>query len=246
MPMTSSEAAAAVAHPIERIGAMFMLHPEVIGDCKERGYPNGYSYYIVGRGGVLGDVDADVVAAGFAFFDPGLIRTMWEMGVGVEGARVAAHGYAARCAEFGRSRLAGWAGAARYAELAARIVDGVEPTGLSLFTGWRAEPRPDDHAGRAYLLTHVLRELRGSQHIAAVAAVGLPAVAAVVVAGGAEQAAKFGWAGELPDADAMRATWDHAERITSALSASAFGVLTVDELAEFVELVDELRVAMIG
>ena len=45
-----------------------MLHPDTLTPGKAAGYPGGFAYYVVGRGGVLGDVDASVVVSAFAFF----------------------------------------------------------------------------------------------------------------------------------------------------------------------------------
>ena len=96
-----------LTEPVGSLGGMWMLHQEVLGPCREAGYPNGYAYYVTGRGGVLGDVDADVVSSAFGFFHTSLVGKMWEAGVVVEGARAAAARYGAACAQFGRSRVAG-------------------------------------------------------------------------------------------------------------------------------------------
>jgi hypothetical protein len=238
--MTSAEAAAAVAHPIERAGGAWLLDADVLEEGKAAGHPNGYAYYITGRGGVLGDVDADVVVSAFTFFGPALIRTMWEKGVVVEGARAAARRYTHACGRFGRTHLAEWQGAGRFAELAERVVAGVDAAGLALFAGWRAEPLPDDAPARAYQLAHVLRELRGSQHIVGVVAVGLSPFMAVVATSGEEVARKFGWTDEVGDVDAAVALKARAEEITAAQSTQAFSVLNADELEEFVALSNEL------
>ncbi len=58
-------------------GGAFMLHP----DTTARGEALGLDlagFYGLGRGGVLGDVDADVVISAFAFFEPGMVRAIWD------------------------------------------------------------------------------------------------------------------------------------------------------------------------
>ena len=75
---------------IGELGARYMLHPETMAIGTEAKYPNGFAWYMAGRGGVLGDVDADVVYAGFGFFGPDLIRKMWEAGIAVESPRLRA------------------------------------------------------------------------------------------------------------------------------------------------------------
>jgi hypothetical protein len=188
---------------------------------------------------VLGDVDADVVSSAFAFFAPSLVRKMWEAGVVVEGARSAAARYGAACTQFGRTRLAGFAGAARLAELAGKVAAGVDATGLALFAGWRAEPQPDDAEAHAFLLLHVLRELRGSVHIVAVVASGLSPLHAVLASGDAAQAKQFGWPEPYPvvAADAKAA----AEQLTDELLTGLYAaVLDEAEAAELVGLVAAL------
>jgi hypothetical protein len=170
---------------------------------------------------------------------------MWEKGVPVEGARAAARRYGAACAEMGRTLVAGFDGAARLAELAGRVADGVDVTGLALFAGWRAEPRPQDVAARAFFLLHVLRELRGSVHILAVVAGGVSPVAAVLAHGGAAQATLFGWP-EPHVAVATELTVD-AEVLTDTILAARYAsVLSAEEVAELATLVRTLRTHVAG
>lgn len=209
---TALESIRSLAGPVGDLGGRWMLHPEVLAPCRDAGYPNGYAYYVAGRGGVLGDVDADVVASAFGFFAPSLVRTMWERGVAVEGARAAARRYGDACAAFGRTRLEGFAQVESLAALAGRVALGVDAAGLALFAGWRSEPLPDDAAGRAYFLLHVLRELRGSVHLVAVLASGLSPRDAVLATNGEEGAQRFGWEAPFPSVD--RSAKDSAERLT--------------------------------
>ena len=58
--MTPEEAERAIAGPVQRFGQRFMLDPTFYAPAIESGY-QGYDFYVTGRGGVLGDVDADVV-----------------------------------------------------------------------------------------------------------------------------------------------------------------------------------------
>jgi hypothetical protein len=238
MTITALDAARSLTDPIGALGGMWLLHPDTLGPCREAGYPNGYAYYMTGRGGVLGDVDADVVVSAFAFFAPSLVHKMWTAGTAVESARASAARYREACAAFGRSRLAGFDGAERLADLAGSVVNGVDSSGLALFAGWRAEPLPVDAPARAYQLLHVLRELRGSQHIVGVVASGLsPRDAILAGPGGAAQAEKFGWTAPLtpvPDATQRRAK---AEAITDELNAAVFEVLDGNDRAELVSLV---------
>ena len=230
----------ALTRPIGELGGAWMLADEVLAPGKEFGYPNGYAYYVTGRGGVLGDVDADVVTSAFGFFHPALVRKMWERGVAVEGAAAGAAGYGAAGAEFGRRRMGDFDGAERLAELAARAATGIDSTGLALFAGWRAHPLPDDAAGRAYQLVSVLRELRGSVHVLAVVATGLGPLAAVLATGGEENARRFGWPEPFPSIAAAAKV--PAEQLTDQVLCRLYAeVLTLAELAELATLARALR-----
>lgn len=241
------DAAARLSAPVGALGGAFMLDPAVLGPGKDVGYPGGFSYYVVGRGGVLGDVDADVIVSAFGFFAPTLVRKLWEAGVVVEGPRAAADRYTLGCAQWGRTRLQGATGASRLVELLEKVVDRADASGLSLFSGWRAQPRPDDDLGRAYLLVHVFRELRGSAHLAAVLASGLTPLEAVLTnpssrAPSAEaQAEKFGWSAPFPDVSRQAAEFEAAERLTNALVARHLEVLSASELDELTDLVDSAQ-----
>ncbi|MCE9621694.1 MAG: evbL [Actinomycetia bacterium] len=229
-----------LTEPIGYLGGRWMLHPDVLGPCREAGYPHGYAYYVAGRGGVLGDVDADVITAAFGFFEPALVRKMWNAGVAVEGAAAAAKRYGAACAQFGRARLVGFDGAARLAELAGRVAADADVTGLPLFAGWRRQPLPDDAAGRAYFLLHVLRELRGGAHLLAVVATGLGPRAAVFASGGTDSADRFGWAGPFDDLAGV--SKKPAEDLTDEILTRLYSaVLTTDEVTELAGLVTAMR-----
>ena len=225
--------------PVGALGGAWMLHPEVLGPCKEAGYPNGFAYYVTGRGGVLGDVDADVVSSAFGFFEPSLVRKLWEQGTAVESARASARRYGAACAEWGRSRYGTFAGIGRLAELAEVVVQGVDVSGLALFAGWRNEPLPSDAGGRGTLLLHMLRELRGSVHLLCVVASGLSPRDAVLASGGPEQAARFGWA--APFADVAPSAKVPAENLTDRVLIDLYRhAASEDEVVELSQLVHEL------
>ena len=226
------------------IGGAFMLHPETLTPGKQAGYPGGFSYYVVGRGGVLGDVDASVVISGFAFFAPALVRSLWETGVVVEGARSGADRYAFACADWGRSRLGAFDRAERLVELVTAVVDGAESAGLSLFAGWQSQTRVSDPLGRCYQLLNVLRELRGSVHITAAVAHGVTPLQALLANpknNGAETAERFGWSGPYQDVEHLRDDFMAAEHLTNVLMAQHLSVLTTVEQNELLALVTEVH-----
>lgn len=245
-PLTALETVRSVSGPIGSFGGAFMLHPETLSPCKDAGYPNGFAYYVAGRGGVLGDVDADVVSASFGPFSPSLVRTMWEAGVVVEGAMASARRYADACAAFGRKRLSGYANVGRFAELAERIVNAAPTYGHSLFVGWRSLSWPQDTEARAFFLLHLMREWRGSAHIIAVAASGLTPLESILALdeshdGGVEKAKRFGWQEPFPNSEHLREKRIAAENLTDELQVPVYDVaLSAQERGEFVSLVQSL------
>ena len=63
--LTEAQVATTIAPLIGSLGAKYMLDPETMAHGAAAGYPNGFAYYVAGRGGVLGDVDSDVVYSAF-------------------------------------------------------------------------------------------------------------------------------------------------------------------------------------
>ena len=245
VPTTAAGRARLLADPIGDAGGRWLLAPEVLGPAKEHGYPNGFVYYFLGRGGVLGDVDADVVNAAFGFFRPALVRTMWELGRGVEAPRQAAARYGAACAEYGRVHLADFGAAERFTELAERVIDGASVLGLSLFAGWRAESRPNDAPARAQFMAHVMREWRGSAHVAAAAAAGLTPLESILARHGGDRAKLFGWSEPFDDASHLAARREHCETMTDEICGTALDAcLASAEQEELVELSRQLLATM--
>lgn len=236
----------AVSPQINTLGGRFMLHPDTLTIGTQSGYPNGFAWYVAGRGGVLGDVDADVIVAAFAYFNPQLVRKMWEAGIAVEGARRAGTRYAETCAAWGRQRLHGIEGCDRFVELAERIVNSVDVAGLPLFAGWRSEALPPDAEGRAYQLLHVMREWRGSVHIVAVLGGGLtPLQAVLATESGSANAKMFGWGDGLNNATHLKDQKVGIELLTDNLMLSAYETaLNAAERTEFVELVNRFADAL--
>ncbi|MFM7263592.1 MAG: SCO6745 family protein [Acidimicrobiales bacterium] len=244
--MTSLELVNRTKVTIGGLGARYMLHPETAAIGTAAGYENGWAWYFTGRGGVLGDVDASVVASAFGFFGEPMVRMMWEEGTKVEGARAAGTRYAAACAEFGRRRLQGATGLERFNELAERVMSAVDGSGLSLFVALRAEAAPADPAGRAYWNICLLREWRGSEHVVAVRASGLTPAQAILTgypdaATGIKEASRRGFGDGHPDATPLADVRRRAEELTDTLQAAGYDVLSAGERAELASLVDSLR-----
>ena len=109
----------------------------------------------------------------------------------------------------------------------------------------KAEPVPSDAPAAAFHQAMVLRELRGSAHLTAIAAVGLPSVMAHAIKR-PNDVATFGWAeGEVgePTADDV-AKRDRAEAMTNEILEPAFAVLTDDEAAALIAGTDAMHAAL--
>jgi hypothetical protein len=226
-----------VGAAIGALGGAYMISPEAKAAGKAAGY-RGWQFYMRGRGGVLGDVDADVVTAALGFLAPTHVRTAWEAGRAVGPVDEAVRTYSATAAAWGRNRLSGADGLDRLADLLGRVAAAADPAGLPLFAGWRAVPLDDDAPARVVQLAHVLREHRGGAHLVAVLASGLTPLEAVLAGpGGAGNAAFFGWPEPYPQVDeGVRARRATAETLTDALVAPAYATLTDDEAGELSRL----------
>lgn len=243
---------AAVKSEIQNIGGAFMFSREAKAFGAATGVDGFIGSYTRGRGSVLGEVDADVVAAAFGFFEPDTVRAAWAS-VSMPVAEAAA-GYLAACQDFGRRKLAGFESAERLAELLQVVVDAAEVAGVSLFAGWRAMPLAADAPGRVLQLIHCLRELRGGLHLMAVRASGLSPFEAALIGGspradGPTQARLFGW-GDRVDATevtaALRERWAAAEALTDELIAPAFAGLDEQSAKELVTGLQEAHATVFG
>ncbi len=196
------------------------------------------SFYGLGRGAVLGDVDPDVIAASFPFIAPEIVRAV------VHGARStvspagAVDHYSEACRAWGRTHLGEVEGLDRLCSLLERVVTAGSVAGNPLFAGWRAVPLPDDAAGRAAQLLFVAREHRGAPRLAALAAQGLTALEAVIVSGGPDAAALYGWPEPYPDPEPLRERHAAAIALTDRLAAPAYAVLDTAESTDLVALLE--------
>ncbi len=245
-PLSARALTDAVSPFFGDLGSKYMLDPATAEIGKAAGYSDGFSFYMAGRGGVLGDVDADVVYSAFMFFDKAIVRKMWERGVAVEGARKAGTRYAGAADAWGKAHLAGFANAKRFNELAEKVITSVDSGGLSLFAGLRSEPLPSDPVSRTYRLVTYLRELRGCLHINAVVAEGMSGIEAVLASDNGGFFAKIhGYQEPYPDVSHLADRRSRAEEITAQRMSDVYDkALTAAERGEFAALTDELKSAV--
>ncbi len=195
-----------------------------------------FSFYAIGRGGVLGDVEPPVVVSAFGYFKPSIVEFLWNEGRSKVPPREAARQHLSAAHDFARATFGGIEGLDRYCAAAEKVVRAAQGSlaAMALFAGYAAEPLPDDAPAKALQLTATLREFRGSAHLVALVANGVdPKVAHYLRR--PEMFSTFGWtdaeAPETSDADieALAA----ADELTDRLVAPAYDVLSSAEQDDF-------------
>lgn len=207
------------------VGSAFYFAPATLAVGKEKGL-DGMRWYVLGRGGVLGDVDSSVVASAFGYFSPAVIAKLWDSASDKTAPRPAGTRYHECAADFGRAALSNVDGLEAFNEAAAAVIGAAHPAGLALFAGIAAEPIADDAPGRAMQLAAVLREFRGSAHLVAVLASGLSPELAHFIRR-PEMYKSFGYDDTNPPTvtDEDRARLVASDELTDRLVLPAFSVL---------------------
>jgi hypothetical protein len=242
--MTPEELVAAACPLIRDTGWSFYFTPETTARGEELGV-DVMTFYLIGRGGVLGDANARVVHSAFGYFNPSLVETVWNAGSALVRPSEAALAYMECSQAHGRRHLSEVSGLDAYCRAAEAVVQAADPQGLSLFAGASAIPLADDGPGRAMQLTTVLREFRGSAHLAAVVASGLPPKRAHQVAR-SEMWEIFGWQEsdkeELTDAD--RRALAAAEALTDRIVLPAYSAVAEDDREPMVTALRAIEAAV--
>ncbi|MFZ0323846.1 MAG: hypothetical protein WAN48_06910 [Actinomycetes bacterium] len=215
--------AVAAKAPIGDLGGNWMTGPDEERATKDAGLV-GWQLYFLGRHGVLGDVDPDVVTSAAYFFPADVVRSQWQAARAVLSPDAAMRRYLAICHAWGERHLTGFAGADRLSDLAQQVADGADVAGLPLFAGWRAVAVPGTTPARCAHLMHVLREHRGACHGVAVVASGLsPLMAVLANQRGEDNAVEYGWQPPFPSVTAQdRQLRERVEVLTDDLVAPAY------------------------
>jgi len=240
--MTTTETAAASADAVANLSSHFMLDMATYQRGGELGFA-GMDFYVAGRGGVLGEVDADVVSAAFVFFNPVAVRAGWDGASGVMPRREAAEAFAACGHEWARAHLDDGPDLGRVVELTSRVVAAASPAGAPVFAGWRLLASPGDDKAAVVHQMNGLRELRMAMHGCAVLASGLAPVEALLLKTPA-MAPVFGWTEDLPDVNGRKLVWDAAEAATDVAFGRALAVLDETEQTEWVGLLAEVTASV--
>jgi hypothetical protein len=234
--MTPLEIVQQTAPIINQAGNRFYFDAATMARGKELGL-DGFRFYFLGRGGVLGDVEPAVVVASFGYFSPGVVELMWDSAKQIVAPREAAREYLACADRFGIAQLDGIDVLDGFNDAAEAIVGSVDRSALPLFAGIAAEPLPDHPAARAYRNVCILRELRGSIHLLAIVATGVsPAVAHAIRR--PDDVTSFGWENTPDISDDDRSRLDIADELTDRLLTPSIEALTDTQRTTFVDGVD--------
>jgi len=243
--MDTSELVARVSPAFGQLGSAYYFTPETVAAGKAVGL-DGFRFYFLGRGGVLGDVEWPVVMSAFGYFKPSLVERLWTTAKERYPARDAARLHLERCHDYGRAHFGDVAGLAGFCEAAEAVKEAamVDPAGLTLFAGWAAEPLAEDPPARAMQLVSALRELRGSAHLVAVVASGLPTPVAHRIRRPGDLEA-FGWGpDDIPvPTDEDRTRLAAADALTDRLVTGAFAVLDDAGAAALVQGLEGIKAA---
>jgi hypothetical protein len=233
----------AIAKQTGDIGASFYFDPATVARSKELGL-DGYRFYFLGRGGVLGDVDSAVIHSAFGYFHPKVISRMWDSARKRMEPRYAAQAFIECGHAFGRRVFGDVDGLEAYVAAAAQVIGAVDGGAMALFAGVRAEPLPDDPPAAAIHQAMVLREMRGSAHLAAITAVGLPTSIAHAIKR-PEDVELFGWGDEPPVVtDDDRRLHVRAEDLTNEALSPAFRTLNEQQAEALISGTDAMHSAL--
>lgn len=241
LAVTPELTAAAGRQAVQELGGAFTECPKTLRRAREMKL-SGWAFYIAGRGGALGDVRSDTVAAALGFIAPEAVNDGWDAARRVlPPAEVAAQSLA-ECCRWGTEHLGGFGGLRRLVELAERAVLAADPSGMPLFAAWRAMPVPAEGPGaRAAVLLHLLREHRCGGHLLAIRVAGLTPLEAIISGPDGEAGAvAFGWQPPYPPLGPLvrRRAW--AEAVTDRIAGQAFRVLDAIERVELLGLLETL------
>jgi hypothetical protein len=242
--MTPEELVADAGPKIRDLGWAFYFAPETLAKGKELGL-DGLRFYVIGRGGVLGDVESGVIQSAFGYFEPTLVEKMWNSAKEKVAPRIAGRAFMECGAAFGRAHFGDVAGLDRFCAAAGAVNDAADPVGLALYSGIRSEPLAADLPARAMQLLAVLREFRGSAHLIAIRAAGLDAKTAHFMRRPSD-IGMFGWndtdAPSITEIEVARLSV--ADELTDRLVLPAFAVLDAASRDALVAGLDHIAAAL--
>jgi hypothetical protein len=145
--MTPLEIVRQASPIVNKAGDRFYFDADTMARGKELGL-DGFRFYFLGRGGVLGDVEPAVIVAAFGYFSPGVVELMWDSAKQVVAPREAAREYLACADRFGIAKLDGIDVLDAFNDAAETVIASVDRSALPLFAGIAAEPLRDEPTAR--------------------------------------------------------------------------------------------------
>ncbi len=240
--MTPEEFNAATAPQLQKIGAIHYFHPYAKEAAEGLGI-DGFRFYFCGRAGVLGEVSTDVMLSAFGYFEPGLVDKMWTTSkerCNVVDAAQAQMGVSYRLGAEALGDVDGLAeAAASMGELAAQV----DRSALPLFAGFLALDVPDSPAEAFMHQAVLMRELRGSVHLAALAATGLGSRAAHQIKR-PNDLEMFGYKESLKLTDSDHAAYELLEPMTDSAMNLHAEAITADQRAQIATAVAAAHTAL--
>lgn len=242
--MAETEVVARLGQRVDLLGGTWMGAP-VIAVGAELGLsgPYPWSFYMVGRGGVLGDVDADEVAAAMVFPSPELVRASWEEGRSLLSPEEAVDRFIGCAYGWAPVAIGSAPGLERTTELLETLARNVDCTGAPLASGWRAVASPSGVPERAVWAINILREQRGGLHALEVQAAGLSPSDAIMAAEGQWMAEMYGWPPPYTDPEVCLERKQPVEAATDRAVAQTYTSLDDDALTELAGLLEVLEPA---
>lgn len=238
--------AARVRQAVGTIGGGYFLSQELKTLGQELGLAPWPGYFL-GRCGVLGSANPDIVASIVGFFPLDFVEDCWvqvqqrDFPLGIRNNLLALDTWSERV--FGQ-----FADVERLAQIAEDATLAASPVGAPLFAGWRDTPGSAHVAGRMVRALLALRELRGAMHLSAVLAEGVtPREAILVGPGGVGNARFFGWNNVEVAPERLEFVSDGrkaAERRTDRMAARVWMKLDLEERFELATLLEAALVHM--
>lgn len=232
---------------MRHLGSAYAECPKTLRTARELGL-TGWSFFVAGIGGALGDVHPDTVAAAVGFIANEAVRDAWAAARHDHSVVDIATQNLAHCCRWGTERLDGFPAIERLACLTERASLAAGDTAMPLLAAWRtmsasmlASPEVEGSAGaRTAVHMNLLRHHRAAAHLVAVRATGLTPVEAILASGDGEaEAVAFGWQPPFPAPGPLMRKRAWAEALTDRIAGETFRGFTVAERQEFVRLADE-------
>ncbi len=241
--LTPQELVAAISDPLQRIGGVHYFGPVAKAAAEQLGIDQ-FRFYFAGRAGVLGEVSTSTVLSAFGYFNPPLVEKMWESSKERCDVTTAAAAQLGVAYAIGDSSLAGVDGLGEAAAALDALTSSVDVAGLGLFAGFRDQPIPGTPT-HAFMHQAILyRELRGSVHLAALAATGCPSRIAHQIRRPNELDG-FGYKDEVEVSPEDRAAYAQAEPLTDgAMAAHVSRVLDSAQCSQIATAVSAAELAL--